>query len=454
MSRGNGEGTVYETIQKLKKEFDNTNMCKICSECTDRSLCNQRQGWEKCDKCKKCKGEKDCDRFYIYKKTFAQISTNEGRKTVGSGKTKKEVNIKKDEQENKIKLRERINHGNLTLEEAMRENEKQKLKNRKIVENSYIRNLNTIDSICSHYISQIKMIDIDEETIKECLLYFVELHVSQSSLDKIYDEIKSAFKMCSLSTMNNIKRDDYLSDVEKKNVIAFTLEEEKRLLNYINKNENKLVANKSNIDCKTVANLIKILLATGMRIGEACSLSKLTDIDTNNKKIIVHTTLTRDLSNKTIIGNQTKTGRKKKQARKKDERYIPFGILFDENDISNIIEQQYKVSDKISKNAHNLLFCTKDGKLISHSSFNYIFKRICNQAQIKMDLVGGCNTHMTKHTAVTRMVELGIRLEVISVLVGTSVEVLRKTYAHILDDFVEKEIEKSIKNRDKNLSLN
>lgn len=60
---------------------------------------------------------------------------------------------------------------------------------------------------------------------------------------------------------------------------------------------------------------------------------------------------------------------------------------------------------------------------------------------------------MMKHTGVTRMIENGIRIEVISKLVGTTVEVLRKTYAHILDDFVENEIEKSIKNRNSTLSL-
>lgn len=61
---------------------------------------------------------------------------------------------------------------------------------------------------------------------------------------------------------------------------------------------------------------------------------------------------------------------------------------------------------------------------------------------------------MTKHTAVTRMFENGIRLEVISVIVGTSVEVLRKTYTHIFDDFIEEEIKKSIEKRDSSLSLN
>ena len=107
----------------------------------------------------------------------------------------------------------------------------------------------------------------------------------------------------------------------------------------------------------------------------------------------------------------------------------------------------------LSNNSNNLLFCTKNGSLINHSSFNAIFKRICRQAGIKLNLQDGCNTHMMKHTAVTRMIENGIRIEVISVIVGTSVEVLRKTYAHILDDFIEQEIEKSIKNRNSNLSL-
>ena len=76
MARGNGEGSIYDTIQKIKKDFDNTNMCKICSECEDRSFCNNRQGWIKCDKCKKIAKEIKLAIASIFiKKTFAQIST-------------------------------------------------------------------------------------------------------------------------------------------------------------------------------------------------------------------------------------------------------------------------------------------------------------------------------------------------------------------------------------------
>lgn len=454
MSRGNGEGTIYETIQKIKKDFDNSNMCKICSECEDRSLCNQRKDWIKCDKCKKCEG-KDCDRFYIYKKTFAQISTKSGRKTLGSGKTKKEVNIKKDIQQEKLKLLENIKHGNLTLEETMKENEKQKLKNNIIIENSYNRNLETINTICSHRISQMKMSEITEEDIKEALSFFVCNNTSQSQLEKNYDEMKGAFKLCNLSTMDNIKRNSLQSNVEPNEVIAFSLDEEKQLLKYINENEYKLVDNKkSKIDAKTVKNIIKLGLATGMRIGEICSLNKDENINKDLKKVIVKTTLTKNIKNEIVIGKSTKTGRKKKMAGKKDVRYVPFGVLFDENDFVSIIEEQYNVASSIENNKNNLLFCTINGGLINHSSFNAIFKRVCRQAEIKLNLQDGCNTHMMKHTAVTRMIENGIRIEVISVIVGTSVEVLRKTYAHILDDFVEDEIEKSIRNRNSNLSLN
>lgn len=259
MSRGNGEGTIYETIQKIKKDFDNTNICKVCSECNNKTICNNREGWIKCNKCKECKGDKTCDRFYIYKKTFAQISTQEGRKTVGNGKTKKEVNEKKEQKETELKIKERIKFGDLTLEEAMKENETRKLKNKQINENSYLRNLEVINSICSHKISQYKISNIALNDIEDCLLYFVEKKSSQSQLDKVYDEMKSAFKLCNIDIMDTIKRDTFISEVEKKEVIAFSIEEEKLLLNYINKNENVLICNnKSKIDSKTVKKFNKI----------------------------------------------------------------------------------------------------------------------------------------------------------------------------------------------------
>ena len=452
MARANGEGTVYETIQKIKRKFDNTKMCKICSECKDRRYCNNRTGYIKCDKCLNCTS-KDCDRFYIYKKSFAQISTSEGRKTVGTGKTKKEASNKKAVEEEKLEKQKNIKEGNFPLLGTMKKNNEEKHDLQLITDNTYIRNKDTIKSIEKHPYAYKNMIDLSEDNIKELMSYYVSLNTSQSQLEKIYDQISGAFKYCKLDTIVDIKRNTFVSNKEVKEVTAFTIEEEKKLLEYINKNENNLVDIKSKIDSKTVKNLIKFNLATAMRIGEICALDKDKDIDTINKRILVYKTVTKNVNGKFIIGTQTKTGRKTKQAKKKDIRYIPFAVLFDENEFTDILNEQYIISSNNTNNSLNLLFCTKEGKIITHTAFNNIFKRICRSAGIKLELPEGCNTHMMKHTGVTRMIENDIRIDVISKIVGTSVEVLRKTYAHILDDFIENEVEKSIQNRKNELSL-
>lgn len=452
MARANGEGTIYETIQKIKRKFDNTKMCKICSECKDRSYCNNRIGYVKCDKCINCTS-KDCDRFYIYKKSFAQISTADGRKTVGTGKTKKEASSKKALEEEKIEKQKHIREGNYPLLDTMKKNNNQKHKLNLITDNTYLRNNDTIKSIEKHPFSYKTMLELTEDNIKELMSYFVSINTSQSQLEKIYDQIAGAFRYCKLDTISDIKRNTFVSNKEVKEVTAFTVEEEKRLLEYINKNETTLVDVKSKIDGRTVKNLIKFNLATAMRIGEICALNRDTDIDRISKRILVNKTITKNADGKFIIGTQTKTGRKTKQSNKKDIRYIPFAVLFDENEITDILDEQYVISSSNAYNSLNLLFCTKEGKIITHTAFNNIFKRVCRSAGIKLELPEGCNTHMMKHTGVTRMIENDIRIDVISKIVGTSVEVLRKTYAHILDDFIENEIEKSVQNRNNKLSL-
>ncbi len=456
--RANGEGSIYETIKKNKKKFDNTKMCNICKNCTNKSICNNRSGWIKCDKCSKCKEcLKYCDRFYCYPIKSAQISVDGTRKSVGTAKTKKEVQIKKEENIDKIYKKRNIRNGNSTLSEAMRFNEEEKLKYKFIQENAYNRNLNTIAAIEKYPTSQKKISKLECDDIKDILSYFVDIGASQSQLDKVYDEIKSACKMCKIdSIFEDIKRNTFVSNKDKKEVIAFTLEEEKKLIEYINTHEKSLVnENKCDIDCKTVKNLIKFALATGMRIGEICCLNKDENIDIDKKVIIVANTLTKNKNGKIIIGKYTKTGKKNKQNGKSRTRYVPFDVIFDEDEFIALLKSQTIIASNNTNNVLNLLFCTKSGSFITHSSFNTIFKRICKEAGIKLELVDGCNTHMTKHSAVTRMLENGMSIYAISAVVGTSVEVLQRTYAHILDTFIEKEIEKSkVKRQSNNLNMN
>lgn len=438
--RSNGEGSIYETIKKNKRKVFLNEECETCRNCTQK--CN-RLNFEKCDKCKNCKDcLKYCDRFYCYRTVEAQVN----HKSIARGTKEKEVRQKKQEREEELNIAENIRNKELSLIDTMKYNENTKLKYNLIGENSYCRNKDTISAIEKHPSANIQMAKLTEYDIKSILSYFININCSQSQLDKVYDEIKGACNISNLSSLFcNIKRNTFISCRERKEVVAFTLQEEQMLLNYINQHEDMLIINnKSNIDRKTIKNLIKHSLATGMRIGESCSLST-SNIDFDNSKVSVSITLTRDKDGNIIKGTQTKTGRKARKRGKSDKRLVPFDILFSKEEMEELYREQISIAKSISNNTEHLLFCTNEGKYITHSSFNAIFKRICRQAGIKLELPQGCHSHMCKHTAVSRMIELGINIRVISKIVGTSVEELDKTYAHILDEFIEAEIDKSKK---------
>lgn len=458
--RANGEGTLYTTTQKLKKKFDNTQMCNICMECTDRSLCNNRTGWIKCQKCKDCQEEclKYCDRFNCYRRTFAQVSANKERKSIASGKTRKEVNAKKTENLAKIANGKFVNKNDLTLLQVMKNMQEEKLKYQEISENTYIRNMSTINAINKTmeydlYISNKKIQELTEQDIKDILLKFT--NKSQSELDKAFDilnvTIRTMFNKRKIeeNIMLGITRTTFVSSRNRKKIQAFSIDETKQIIDYIDKYENELVdENRSSYDNKTIKNFIKLAFASAMRCGELGALDFNKHINLETKKFIVERTLTKDKNGKIVIGIYTKTGRKKKQSGQTDTRIVPFDILFSENEVTEIVKEQIEIAKNNPNNKENLLFCKRDGTYINHSQITDIFKRICRSANVKMDLATGCHIHMTKHTCVTRLIESSMSIYAISKLVGTTIEVLQRTYAHILDSFVDKEIQKSKKNRE------
>lgn len=69
------------------------------------------------------------------------------------------------------------------------------------------------------------------------------------------------------------------------------------------------------------------------------------------------------------------------------------------------VKEQIEHSKDIKNNDKNLLFCQLDGSYIDHRSITNIFKRVCREAGVKMNLKTGCHIHMCRHTATTRMIE-------------------------------------------------
>ena len=74
--------------QKVARKKRLEKICKICSECKDKSICNNRIGTDKCEKCLKCTSTY-CDMFYIYTNNRASSSAKGGKKRKYLGKYEK-----------------------------------------------------------------------------------------------------------------------------------------------------------------------------------------------------------------------------------------------------------------------------------------------------------------------------------------------------------------------------
>lgn len=451
----NGDGTLYHTIEKKKRKNRLENECDICKNCKNRQECDNRTGTKKCKKCQECKDCLNyCDRFYCYPKWIAQVTVNKQRKTISAGANKKEVNKKKREKLVEIDKNNFIDKNNVTLLEYMNMLEESKLKSNKITQSSYIRNNENILNIAKSDIVNLPIQKITSEQLQKLL--DSKIKYSQSTIDKVYDELNATFKKAvenqvidfQNNPMNKVEKS--ISTKNKKKVEAFEIEEQKAIIQYISSDEFEIGTN-SKIDKITASNLLKVLFATGARCGEICSLDYEKNIDFENKILIIDSTLSKEIGeivkedNKNKISikigksSTTKTGRKKRILNEYVHRQIPFYVC-NNNELKTILENQIGIAKANKYNKNRILFCNRDGSYITPSQMTALLKRICRELEIKPHLKTGCNIHMTKHTFVTRCIECGISIETVSVLVGTSVEKLRKTYIHILEKFKSQEV--------------
>lgn len=128
---------------------------------------------------------------------------------------------------------------------------------------------------------------------------------SNNSIDKIYRFINKTFKIAlsdriiSYNPMDNESISKPKSDIPNKEIEALTLEEHKKLIKALDKQEHKYKY------------IILLQLYTGMRIGEVLALS-VKDIDYKANTITINKTLTRDENDKTIMGDTTKTENSKR----------------------------------------------------------------------------------------------------------------------------------------------
>lgn len=442
----NGEGCIYTTLAKQKRKKFLSEECSICKNCTDRSACNGRIGYDKCKKCEECKIEclVYCDRFYCYERNQAQITINGKQTTVANEKKRKDAVQKKKETEAKVQTKTYVKKYGVTLSQKIQKILDTKLASNIISENTYQRDLCNLSHIENSDIGNIAMQKLTSENIQDFINS--KVYLSQSCIKKIFSLIKIAFDSAVIDkeiiyTDNPmLKVSIPISNKSIQQITPFEIYEQITLMKYITSN-NLTFSSKNSYDSKTIKNIIIISLLTGMRIGEIGALNIDDHIDLELKQIKVERTLTKNKNGKIIMGTSTKTGKKKRKQNKPDFRIIPFGI-FEEKIVTSIIREQIEIATCNPKNKEHLLFCKKDGNYINHSQITDIFKRICREAGIKLDLPKGCHIHMTRHTFTTRCIESGMDLMTIANLLGhTSTLQIEQTYGHILDKYKKQKLD-------------
>lgn len=456
----NDEGSVYETIQKIDRKKNRLNfVCEVCKKCNDWSICNNREGTKKCNKCESCTSclsRGFCDRFYCYKVTQAQITVNGKQTTVANTKKKNEAIKKKQKAQSKVLSNSYVEKNSITILEIIKYLDEKKFKAGVIGKNTAYTNTFLYKKLETSEFAYKKIQEVSSDMIQNFLDSLIE-DLSQSEIRKYYDKINIATKYAITKNWlpyNNFMHDVILPISSKKimTVEAFSIEEEKKLIEYIC--THKLSKNsKCCYDDRTIRNFILIALFSLARCGELGALKIDEDIDFNKKNFIIDETLSRDEEGKIEIGDTTKTGTKNKLAGKSDTRIVPFN-LFDEQIFTLILNNQIENAKSNKNNKEKLLFCRKDGKYLTHTSITNIFKRICREAGIKLDLAKGCHIHMTRHTAITRLYEFGVDILVIAKIAGhMDASQFYKTYGHILEDFTLWQLNNPNKYYTKNMLL-
>ena len=90
------------------------------------------------------------------------------------------------------------------------------------------------------------------------------------------------------------------SNKQNKQVEAFSIEQQKAIIDYLNKYSYK------DYGFYAYRNIFRILMFSGMRVGELLALYP-EDIDLVNNEIHISRTITKNLQGKTIVGAKTKT---------------------------------------------------------------------------------------------------------------------------------------------------
>lgn len=342
------------------------------------------------------------------------------------GNTRKEVKEKMTKALADIQDKTFINKSDITISQLGQSLIDIKFESNRITEATYGRALGTFNIIKESSIADIPIQKVEVYQLQDFMNK--QKDYANSYIDKIYEMLGSVFKeaikreIISKNPLLNVLKPK--STKQDKKIDSLTIEEQKAFV--------------AKLKTEQYKNIFLLALHSGMRIGEILALTP-DNIDFNKKLIHITNTLTKDKNGKVKIGEKTKTY--------ESNRDIPITIILEP------ILKECMLS--YIPNENKLLFCHYNGSIISPSTINTQFKKICKNANIKVittkkkkgvDSDGNdkfvnlktslVNTHMLRHTYATRCIESGVPAEVLQKLLGhKNISITINTYTTIFNKF-------------------
>lgn len=344
----------------------------------------------------------------------ATVTVGKGQRKSVYAKTRTEAIQKMNELKSDILLGKYCDKSNLTVEGYLTqfiENERRK---NLIKENTYIRKIEILKKIQTHYIAKMRIQDVQEADVDDFLYTLTDY--SDSLIRKEYALLKRCFEdnipdVISVNPMRKLQCPK--SNKKTAKVRALTVNEQKALY----------TALENNIKYKEQ---MLIMLNTGMRMGEINALTP-ADVNLQFNTVNVNRTITRNTNDVAIVGDTAKTDA--------GQRLIP---------LTKAAQVIFKdVLANYTPNSNNLLF-TANGKPISTNQINMEFNRLCDKYNIIDESVDGkVSLHSLRHTYATRCIEGGMSAKVLQILLGhTDIKITMNTYCDAFEEFKTEDIQK------------